>query len=346
MERTTLQLQQVTCPSCKRPINTFNPNKLMAECPYCHSKLVNPLVKPKNVIMPNRIIPFTTSEQDFEKAMVEALANQDFVPTDIFEAIHTGSVIQTYLPMYLFEGTYNATWNCESAYTENKQTKWRSRNGIESGNFAFLCLANEGEEIPEELRDFTRLFPYDVMMSKEFNPDMIDYNDDNLMTLERNTDATIVWQKYGKGLVEELAQKAAIVQVGNQDIRNFRVSSNHQLTTRGEYVLVPFWFVYYNYDGKQYHFLMDGIGQRTCYSHPVDEKEAKFVDGKETVKKIVKWLWVLALVFAALVNMTAAVGYLVIWFIAKIIVNRMMNGQIQDQLDNSKNLRLAAARNL
>lgn len=360
-EQSTLKLQQVICPSCKRPINTFNPKKLMAECPYCHSKMVNPLVKPKDVPVPERIIPFTTDEGAFENALVNSLINQDYVPTNIFEAISTGDVIQTYLPMYLFEGTYNASWSCESAYMDQKVNisnnwtdsgktistkevkKWRPQNGNASGNFAFLCLANEGNEIPDELRQFTKLFPYDVMMSKEYSEDLIDYNDENLMTLERNADETLVWQKHGKDMVEETAKNAALDQIGNQEIRNFRASSSYNLTTRGTYVYAPFWFVYYNYAGGQYHFLMDGTGQRTQYTYPVNQEEVDFVNGKEKIKKYVKWLWVLTLLLWYFFNFSVACAYLIIWFIGKIVVNKVMNNQIQAKLDESRGQREAGA---
>jgi len=354
-EETTLRLQQVICPSCKRPINTFNPNKLMAECPYCHSKMVNPLVKPKDVPVPERIIPFTTNEQTFENALTNALINQDYVPTNIFEAISTGDVIQAYLPMYLFEGTYNASWSCESSYMDQKVKvgsnsvstkdvkKWRPQNGNAAGNFAFLCLANEGNEIPDELRQFTSLFPYDVMMSKEYADGMIDFNDENMMTLERNADETLVWQKHGKDMVEETAKNAALNQIGNQEIRNFRASSSFNLTTKGKYVYAPFWFVYYNYAGGQFHFLMDGIGQRTEYSYPVNQEEVDFVKGKEKIKGYVTWLWVIALLLWYVFNFTTAFVYLAIWLIGKIVVNKMMDKQIQERLENSKAQRQAGA---
>lgn len=354
-EETTLRLQQVICPSCKRPINTFNPNKLMAECPYCHSKMVNPLVKPKDVPVPERIIPFTTNEQTFENALTNALINQDYVPTNIFEAISTGDVIQAYLPMYLFEGTYNASWSCESSYMDQKVKvgsnsvstkdvkKWRPQNGNAAGNFAFLCLANEGNEIPDELRQFTSLFPYDVMMSKEYADGMIDFNDENMMTLERNADETLVWQKHGKDMVEETAKNAALNQIGNQEIRNFRASSSFNLTTKGKYVYAPFWFVYYNYAGGQFHFLMDGIGQRTEYSYPVNQEEVDFVKGKEKIKGYVTWLWVLALLLWYVFNFTTAFVYLIIWLIGKIVVNKMMDKQIQERLEDSKAQRQAGA---
>ncbi len=361
----TLKLQQVQCPSCKRPINTFNPDHLMAECPYCHSKLVNPLVKPKEVPTPERIITFTTAEGDFEQSMINALVNQDYVPLDIFDSISTGKVVQTYLPMFLFEGTYNASWSCETAYEDEVSTikegydgsikagtkkvkKWLPQNGNTAGNFAFLCLANEGNEIPDELRQFTRLFPYDVMLSKEFKTDMIDYNDENLMTLERNSDATIIWQKHGKEMVEATALNAAKEQLTNREIRNFRSTTSHQLTTTGKYLLVPFWFVYYQYKGNQYYYLMDGVGQRNQYSYPVNQEEVALVEKKNKVKKIVKWLWPLAiaLLFIKGVGFVGALIYLAVWFIAKIVVGKVMDNQINKQLTASREARQAAAAKL
>lgn len=354
-EETTLRLQQVVCPSCKRPINTFNPNKLMTECPYCHSKMVNPLVNPKDVPVPDRIIPFTTDEQTFENALVNALINQDYVPANIFQAISTGDVIQAYLPMYLFEGTYNASWSCESSYMDQKVKvssssvstkevkKWRPQNGNAAGNFAFLCLANEGDEIPEELRRFTHLFPYEVMMSKEYKDGMIDFNDGNLMTLERNADETIVWQKHGKEMVEETAKNAALNQIGNQEIRNFRATSSYNLSSKGIYVYAPFWFVYYNYGGSQYHFLMDGVGQQTEYSYPIDQEEVDFVKGKEKIKNYVFWLWILALPLFGIFDLTVALVYIIIWFIGKLVVNKVMDNQIQARLEDSKAQRQVSA---
>lgn len=358
MEQTTsLKLQQVVCPSCGRPINSFNPNKLMTECPYCGSHLVNPLISSKEIPVPERIIPFTTNEQSFETALVNSLVNQDYVPVDIFQSIKTDKVFQAYLPMYLYEGTFNSAWSCESSYMDQKVSvssnsvstrdvkKWRPQNGNAAGNFAFLCLANEGgKEIPDELREFTKNFPYDVMMSKEFNESLIDYNDDNLLSLERNTDASLIWQKYGMGKVDETAKKAAHQQIGNQEIRNFRASSSFNLTTTGKYVLAPFWFVYYTYNGTQYHFLMDGVGQTTSYSYPVNQDEVKWVNGKVTINNIVKWLWPLAiLVWVLSKSFVAGLIFFGVWFVAKLIVKKVMENQIANKLDASRREREAAA---
>lgn len=78
------------------------------------------------------------------------------------------------------------------------------------------------------------------MMSKEFNGDLLKEEDERLITIPRNADPTLVWQKHGKDLVDSTAQNAALTQIGDQEIRNFRASSSFSLTTKGEYVLAPF----------------------------------------------------------------------------------------------------------
>lgn len=360
-----MKLQVVKCPACAREITSFSAFKSVVKCPRCSAVMKNPAVTAREELRPERFIPFTTQEGDFERALVNTLVEQDYVPTNIFEAINTDDVFRAYLPMYLYEGSYQASWSCESSYEDQKVDisnnwtnsgktiktknvkKWRPQNGNASGNFAFLCLANEGtEDLPEELRNFTYQFPYDVMMSKQFDGDMLEEEDERLITISRNADATLVWQKHGKDLVEETARRAALDQIGNQEIRNFRASSSFNLATKGEYVLAPFWFVYYSYNNERHNFMMDGTGQRYSYTYPVNQEEVAFVKGKDKIKTIVNWLWLLSLLVWYLFSFSVAFGYLVVWIIAKIAVSKVMDKQINQHLEESKAARKAGAERL
>ncbi len=360
-----IKLYAMQCPACKSPIEGFTPFKASAKCPVCGTVIENPHFKIKDADIPTRMIPFSSQEGDFEQALINALINQDYVPKDIFEAINTDDVYRTYLPMYLYEGTYQASWNCESSYMDQKVTissnwtdsgktvstkevkKWRPQNGNAAGNFAFLCLANEGEQsVPEELRNFTKQFPYDVMLSKEFNGELLSEEDERLVTVSRNADPAIVWQKYGKGLVDQTAEKAARSQVGNQEIRNFRTTSSCHLTTKGDYLLVPFWFVYYSYNNNRYSFMMDGTGQHCSYTYPTDPEEVDFVNKKNRVKKIVSWLWLIAVLFLFIFGWATGLITFGVWLVSKLIVDKVMNKQIQKHLDESRDARREAAAKL
>jgi hypothetical protein len=354
-----LKLQTLKCPNCSRQITKYSKFSNSVTCPSCGSVIKNPLTESKESQSPERIIPFASDEKDFETALVNTLVNEDYVDKNVFSGINTDNVFRAYLPMYLYEGSFNAAWSCESSYKDQEVRvgsnsvstrdvkKWRPQNGNAAGNFAFLCLANEGsEDLPEELRKFTYQFPYEVMCSRAFDSSLLSAEDENLITIPMNADAGIVWQKHGKDLVERKAREAAANQIGQQEIRNFRASSSFQLSTKGEYVLAPFWFVYYNYKGERYHFLMDGLGKSTSGNYPLDQEDVAFTESKERIKTIVKWLWPIAILAWFVINFTTAVVLFVIWFIAKFVVNIMMNNAIKANLENSKRIRQQGAQNL
>ena len=92
--------------------------------------------------------------------------------------------------------------------------------------------------------------------------------------------------------------------------------------------------------------MMDGTGQRHSYNYPVDDAEVAFVNGKEKIKKIVKWLWLLFFLLLFIAPIEVSIGYLVAWFIGKIIVNKVMDKQIREHLDESKAARRASAARL
>ena len=357
----SLELQQVICPSCKQVITSFSPFAAEVECPYCHNKAFNPLITAKKIPVPERLIVFKTNENDFEQALISNLVERDYVPTDIFKCINPDNVIKAYLPMFLYEGQYQSSWSCKVAYeaTEVRATsdgkgvknktvkKYAPQTGTSQGNFAFLCLAYEGKDIPEELRTFSTQFPYNTMASKEYDPNLLGLDaEDSPMTLPLDADTDLIWNKYGDSLVNQMASDNAKQQLSGEDIKDFRASNSYNLKHNGRFVLAPFWFVYYTYNNEKHYFIMDGLGENTAMTTPIDQEEVAFVNGKERIKTIVSWLWPLAILMWFLLDFTAALVTLGVWFVAKIIVNMMMNKQIQSRLDTSREARRAAAANL
>lgn len=357
----SLELQQVICPSCKQVITSFSPFAAEVECPYCHNKAFNPLITAKKIPVPERLIVFKTNENDFEQALISNLVERDYVPTDIFNCINPDNVIKAYLPMFLYEGQYQSSWSCKVAYeaTEVRATsdgkgvknktvkKYAPQTGTSQGNFAFLCLAYEGKDIPEELRTFSTQFPYNTMASKEYDPNLLGLDaEDSPMTLPLDADTDLIWNKYGDSLVNQMASDNAKQQLSGEDIKDFRASNSYNLQHNGRFVLAPFWFVYYTYNKEKHYFIMDGLGENTAMTTPVNQEEVAFVNGKERIKTIVSWLWPLAILMWFLLDFTAALVTLGVWFVAKIIVNMMMNKQIQSRLDTSREARRAAAANL
>lgn len=356
----TMTLQLIKCPACNKPLSTFSTFKSTATCPRCGAVIRNPEYVARQEERPNRIIPFTTQEEDFEKSMIDSLVNTDFVPRNIFSSINTSRVFRAYLPMYLYEGAFQASWSCETSYidetvsesnnefsNEEEVKKWRPQNGNASGNFAFLCLANEdSDDLPEELRKFTYQFPYEVMLSKEFDPDLLTNEDEKLITIPRNADSTLVWQRHGTTMVDAAAERAAVFLLNNQEARNFRCQSSYTLAVKGEYILAPFWFVYYTYNNEQHHYILDGVGKHNSFTYPMDQEEIDFVRDKERIIKIVNKLWILCVLCMFLIDGYIGAFLLFVWLISKFVVAKIMNKKIDERLEESRQVRAAAAATL
>lgn len=356
-----LELQQVICPSCKQVISSFSPFAAEVECPYCHNKAFNPLITAKKIPVPERLIVFKTAEKDFEKALVNNLVETDYVPTDIFSCINPDNVIKAYLPMFLYEGRYQSSWNCKVAYetnevratsdgkgVKNKTVKrFAPQSGTSQGNFSFLCLAYEGKDIPEELRTFSARFPYNTMASKEYDPALLGLDaEDSPITLPLDADTDLVWNKYGDDLVNQMAVENAKQQLSGEEIKDFRSSNSYELKHNGRFVLAPFWFVYYTYNNQKHYFIMDGLGENTSMTTPVDQEELAFVKGKERIKKIVSWLWPTAIIMWFRTSFTVAMVTLGLWLVAYLVVKIMMDKQIKARLDASRETRRQTAMRL
>ena len=272
----TIELQQVKCPNCGANISQFNKFKQSVECPYCHSVLQNPnaIAEQKNMPVPERIIPFKTKEYDFGSHLLQALIRRKYVPTDIFDYLQPGDTIKAYLPMFLYEGVYHAPWNgkVENTRKQGEETVRETRyvNGEATGNFQFMCLAYEGDDIPVELREFARIVSYNVNDSQPFSNSIIGDDSEDLTTISMNADRDLIWASRGKEEVERIIKDGVKASAGSS-VQNLDYHSSIDMKSNGRLVLMPYWFIYYNYQNTRYHYMMDGLGKKESLNAPVDQ---------------------------------------------------------------------------
>ena len=360
----TLELQQVICPSCKQVITSFNPFQATVECPYCHNKAFNPLITGKKVPVPERIIPFQTTEKDFERNLVKELAERDFIPDNIFSHIGTGNVFKAYLPMYLFEGTFQASWTCNisvranevSASVDGKRLENRTvsrqmpHSGNTTGNFSFLCLAYEGDDVPAELKEFAKQYEYDPITSKEYDPALIaDGGEGNSpLTFGLNGDPDAIFEEVGTEQVRKAAIRDTMEQLSGQSYNDLNASVSYELGNSGRYVLAPFWFVCYTYSNEKYYCIMDGLGQRMSLSAPQDitaMSRAEQIDKKKLVTAFALFFYPGSIAY---IFFDAPMAMLVLMILAAAIIfgvtNPMYNQQKKLLFEASRAKRANAAK--
>lgn len=336
MEETS-KLQVLKCPACNAKLTYFFEFDQVITCPVCHNRMNSHVLQTVEAHMPLRYVSPTIDVDGFKHLMAQTLVDIDFVPCDVFQAIDAEEVFCIYLPMYLYEGTYQVAWSGNGA---NQQ----QFHGNATGKMAYLYLANDRKgDLPKELRDFTTCLPYDAEALSSFEVGHIDATDSHVLTTLSTITAEAVWKKWGTKLTDKLAKSTVHDQIGNQKVRKLKISPTVELTNLGEPLFVPFYFSYYTYNNRRYCFIADGQGKHLSYNNPIDKRESSYARNCKVLMLIVKWMWMLAVLVWAVYDYRLALGYLVAWAICKVVVDRVLKLQIARRFKRSKETRQADA---
>lgn len=336
MEETS-KLQVLKCPACNAKLTYFFEFEQVITCPVCHNRMNSHVLQTVEAHMPLRYVSPTIDVDGFKHLMAQTLVDIDFVPCDVFQAIDAKEVFSIYLPMYLYEGTYQVAW---SGIGPDQQ----QLNGNAKGKLAYLYLANDRKgDLPKELRDFTTCLPYDAEALSSFEVGHIDATDSHVLATLSTITAEAVWKKWGTKLTAKLAKSTVHDQIGNQKVRKLKISPTVELTNLGEPLFVPFYFSYYTYNNRRYCFIADGQGKHLSYNNPIDKRESSYARNCKALMLIVKWMWMLAVLVWAVYDYRFAMGYLVAWAICKVVVDRVLKLQIARRFKRSKETRKADA---
>lgn len=336
MEETS-KLQVLKCPACNAKLTYFFEFEQVITCPVCHNRMNSHVPQTVEAHMPLRYVSPTIDVDGFKHLMAQTLVDIDFVPCDVFQAIDAKEVFCIYLPMYLYEGTYQVAW---SGIGPDQQ----QLNGNAKGKLAYLYLANDRKgDLPKELRDFTTCLPYDAEALSSFEVGHIDATDSHVLATLSTITAEAVWKKWGSKLTDKLAKSTVHDQIGNQKVRKLKISRTVELTNLGEPLFVPFYFSYYTYNNRRYCFIADGQGKHLSYNNPIDKRESSYARNCKVLMLIVKWMWMLAVLVWAVYDYRFALGYLVVWAICKVVVDRVLKLQIARRFKRSKETRQADA---
>ncbi len=298
------EIKQIKCPNCGGELNSVGPFSTTKKCIYCHKEFEVTGTMNKKVDLPERIVVFNTTRDDFEREILSFLVQGDYTPNDIFNYAQFRDVEGIYLPMYLYEGKYDATWNCSVGYYENEVVatfdnkgvknkrviKYRPQSGSTKNNFAIVCIAYEGKDVKKELVEYARTYVYDSLSAKAFSPDLLS----GYQFMIHNLDKETTWDKWGVNTVKYLAERNSLSQIPGEKYKDFTCGVSVDTKHDGRLVYLPFWSIYYEYNNEVHHAILDGTGKnRITGSIPIDVKRKQSVDIWYTVTGYLKWIrWV------------------------------------------------------
>lgn len=284
-----IQLEKINCSNCGADL-IYSPGTQMTNCNFCGSEFEIDNVTKIELILPDKIIPFKITKENYEKYVLEWLIEGDYTPNDILTSSVLGKVSGTYLPMYLYTGRCHGNWSASSGYDKiiktsrwngkryesdyHTETDWRPSSGQFSDNFSILCFAGSNKGIDQRVIDYSE----EVILSKD---KLKEYNSKYTLgfnLLEFTQEEEGVWSVKGEGLARDRA--------GNEILNKIPGDRYDHLTAdyfydREEVIkfYTPYWITNYEYNGVSFFVCMDGIEKlRILGERPVDEgmkKEAE-----------------------------------------------------------------------
>lgn len=296
----TVQILAIKCPECGGQANSVGPFSPTKKCVYCHTEFMVTGVMQKEMQMPERILEFKTNQEDFELAVLKMFANENYAPNDIFDIAAFKEPQGIYMPMFLYEGKYECSWNCSVGYYENEVRasndgktvknvqvlKYRPQSGTTKNNFAIVCAAYEGEEVKPELIEYARALYFDRENSKEFDANYLE----GYAFVLHNLDKETTWSKHGESSIKYIAEQSSYEQIPGDDWKDFRCTVSTDKTHDGRLVFIPFWVVYYDYNGENHYVIMDGTGNTGITgSTPIDQERVNAVQKWHKIAKYTKW---------------------------------------------------------
>jgi hypothetical protein len=233
--------------------------------------------------------PFSVSKEQFERALLEWLVAGDYTPDDVLKHAMVRDHVGIYAPFYTFTGSYTAEWTANvgferrETYVDNDRTykdgewvdqpvtktrtvtDWRRISGEAHGDFRIFCLASR--QMPGELFEFCEQTPRDVLIAMQVDDALRGFLVEALRVVPETC-----FRERGQPQLDEIIRKDIRQRMPGDRARNIRW--NHRMPDfRSTRVYLPFWLCAYNYQGRRFHFVLDGRDATRFHGgRPVDEE--------------------------------------------------------------------------
>jgi transcription elongation factor Elf1 len=260
------QKTSVRCQSCQA-ISVLDPERVAQRCEFCGSAQIIPYEQIKPPISPESLLPFTIAQAVVRESIRRWYKSRWFAPNRLKTAALTDTVRGVYLPYWTFDAQVQAHWTAQSGYyyyttetyrdgqgkTQTRQVRhvrWQSSSGNLSHFFDDeLVPASRG--LHADLLRKIEPFP-----TKQLAPYAPSYVAGWLV--EQYQLDLIGAAQHSRDRMDRQIHSMCASQVPGDTHRNLRVSS-HYANQTFKHVLLPVWFVHYNYGSKTYQVLVNGV---------------------------------------------------------------------------------------
>ena len=248
--------QLFSCPSCGAEIVT-DCNTSATECFYCH----NPVVlkgRLSGEYRPSKVIPFRLTREDAENLFKNWCSKRKFLPKTFTSQSQLMHMAGVYVPFWVADcdinGTMRAVCKKLRSWTSGnyRYTETKEFDVFRQAKLKFEGIPADGSSKIEDALmeaiepfDYQQTVPFEMSYLSGFLSDKYDVNKVQVFPRIRNR------------AVNGSDQLLRSSMIGYDSIRVTQ-SDMQILRTDWQYMLLPVWFMTYEYQGKQYSFAING----------------------------------------------------------------------------------------
>ena len=266
----------VRCQSCEA-ITVFDPGTVAQRCDFCGSAQIVPYEQTEPPISPESLLPFKIDQSRVRESLRRWYGSRWFAPNRLKRAALTDTVHGIYLPYWTFDALVQAQWTAQSGYyyytTESyrdaqgrtqtrrvRHTRWQPSSGNLQHFFDDeLVCASKGMHC--ELLTKVEPFP-----TKELTPYSASYLAG--WTVEQYQIDLASAARHSRQRMEAETRAMCARQVPGDTHRNLQVHARFARQTF-KHVLLPVWFVTYNYGAKTFQVVVNGVTGEIAGEHPL-----------------------------------------------------------------------------
>jgi ribosomal protein S27E len=266
----------VRCQSCQA-ISVFDPDKAGQRCEFCGSAQLVPYEQVKPPISPESLLPFKIDQGVVRDSIRNWYRTRWFAPNRLKTAALTDTLHGVYLPYWTFDARVNANWRAESGYYYYTTETYRDANGeTKSRQVQHIRWQPSSGHLnhffDDELVCASKGIQGDLMQKVENFPtkELIPYSASYLAgwTVEQYQLDLIAAAQESRKRMEQKVESMCDSQVPGDTHRNLQVEADFADQTF-KHVLLPLWFVTYNYGAKTYQVLVNGVTGEIAGKHPL-----------------------------------------------------------------------------
>jgi ribosomal protein S27E len=265
----------VRCQSCQA-ISVFDPGTVAQRCAFCGSAQIVPYEQVKPPISPESLLPFKLDQSAVRDSIRQWYKSRWFAPNRLKTDALTDTLSGVYLPYWTFDAQADADWSALSGYYYYTTETYRDANGrTQTRQVRHIRWQPSSGSVhhffDDELVCASRGIHSDLLRRVEKYPtkELIPYAASYLAgwTVEQYQLDLLGAAQQSRDRMQSEVRSMCASQVPGDTHQNLQVNASFSKQTF-KHILLPLWFVTYNYGSKTYQVLVNGVTGEIAGKHP------------------------------------------------------------------------------